>query len=102
MIGRFRQTYMLTITVLLCSGTVRADDSARPDIVVFLADDLGWADCPLYGGKEVAMPNLIRLAKEGMTFTHAFVVSPSRRPTAAIIGVRGSSDGARYERIPIL
>ncbi len=57
----------------------------RPDVVVFLADDLGWADCPVYGGKDVRAPNMARLAAAGMTFTHAFVASPSCAPSRAAL-----------------
>src|SRR5919202_5802336 len=51
-----------------------------PNIVVLLADDMGYSDLSLYGG-EVATPNIEALAKSGMKFTnfHAQAVcSPSR------------------------
>jgi uncharacterized sulfatase len=57
----------------------------RPHVVVFLADDLGWADCAPNGGKDIRTPNMARLAKDGKTFTHAFVVSPSCAPSRAAL-----------------
>lgn len=40
----------------------------KPNIIIILADDMGWADLGCYGG-EVDTPNLDRLAKEGIRFT---------------------------------
>lgn len=57
----------------------------RPDIVLFLADDLSWADCSPFGGRDVATPNMERLARAGMSFSHAFVASPSCAPSRAAL-----------------
>ena len=73
------------VTVLTITGQSEADTPARPDIVVFLADDLSWADCSPYGGRDVPTPNMARLAADGMTFTHAFVASPSCAPSRAAL-----------------
>src|SRR5262245_17453037 len=59
--------------------------AAGRDVVVFIADDLSWPDCSPYGGKEVPTPNMARLAKDGMTFSHAFVSSPSCAPSRAAL-----------------
>jgi len=85
---------------LLLSGPVdmRADDrrAERPHFVIFLADDLGWADCSPYGGKDVPTPNMARLATDGMTLTHAFVASPSCAPSRAALltGLEPMRNGA--------
>ncbi|QDU29001.1 Arylsulfatase [Anatilimnocola aggregata] len=63
-----------------------AQESARPNVVFILADDLGWADTTLYGHtKFYNTPNLERLAKRGMTFTHAYSASPLCSPTRSAI-----------------
>ncbi|BCM93482.1 arylsulfatase [Abditibacteriota bacterium] len=52
----------------------------RPNIVVLLADDMGWADIGCYGG-EISTPNLDRLASGGLRFTQFYNCarcSPSR------------------------
>jgi uncharacterized sulfatase len=56
----------------------------RPNLVLFLADDLGWADCSLNGGP-IPTPAMERLAREGMTFRHAFAASPSCAPSRAAL-----------------
>src|SRR5262245_22902149 len=75
---------ILVVIVITALGTTTFA-AERPHVVVFLADDLGWADCSPYGGKEIGTPNMARLAKAGKTFTHAFVASPSCAPSRAAL-----------------
>jgi N-sulfoglucosamine sulfohydrolase len=70
---------------LMFGSASAADAPGRPNVVVILADDLSWADCSPYGGKEIRTPNMARLARDGMTFTHAFVASPSCAPSRAAL-----------------
>ena len=54
----------------------------RPNIVVILADDLGYGDAKCYNpAAKVAMPNVDRLAAEGMRFTDAHSGSAVCTPT---------------------
>jgi hypothetical protein len=43
----------IPLALLLAAGPAGANGPKPPNIVVFLADDLGWADCPIHGGKDV-------------------------------------------------
>jgi arylsulfatase A-like enzyme len=56
--------------------------TSRPNIVLILADDLGYGDLGCYGQKQIETPNLDRLAAEGTRFTQAYagstVCAPSR------------------------
>ena len=59
---------------------------ARPNVVLILADDLGWSDTTLYGTTQLyRTPNVQRLARRGMTFTRAYSASPLCSPTRASI-----------------
>jgi uncharacterized sulfatase len=53
----------------------------RPDIVLFLADDMTWLDCGVYGSKTVRTPNLDRLARSGMRFDRMFTATAMCSPT---------------------
>ncbi len=58
---------------------------ARANIVLILADDLGWMDLHCQGNKLVDTPNLDRLASQGMRFTDAYAAAPVCTPTRAAI-----------------
>ena len=62
-----------------------AADSKRPNIIVFLVDDMGWTDCGAYGSTYYETPNMDRLAKRGMRFTDAYSANPLCSPTRASI-----------------
>ena len=60
--------------------------SAQPNVIVILADDLGWSDTTLYGTTTFYQtPNVERLAKRGMTFTRAYSASPLCSPTRSAL-----------------
>jgi uncharacterized sulfatase len=83
---------------LLAASRDTTAQERRPHIVLLLADDLSWSDCSVYGRTDVATPNMERLAKAGMTFTHAFVASPSCAPSRAALltGLSPPRNGAMF------
>ncbi len=72
------------VVVLQDDDALAVDQPARPNIVVILADDLGYGDVQCYNPQrgKIATPHLDRLAAQGMRFTDAHsssgVCSPSR------------------------
>jgi arylsulfatase A len=66
----------------LCPSTMAADAKSPPNIVIFLADDLGWGDLGCYGAPIIKTPNLDAFAKQGVRLTQCYaasgVCSPSR------------------------
>lgn len=56
-----------------------------PNVILILADDVGWADLGCYGSKFYRTPYLDQLAKEGMRFTQAYAAAPVGSPTRAAI-----------------
>ena len=56
-----------------------------PNVVVVVADDLGWADTGAYGGTAIRTPNLDRLAAGGLRFTDAYAASPVCSPSRAAL-----------------
>ena len=70
----------------LVAGTTLAQAQDRPNVVLILADDLGWVDTELIGETSLyETPNLKRLADRGMTFSNAYAASPICSPTRASI-----------------
>lgn len=78
----------LTVASVLGCGGAHAQQSTRPNIIVFIVDDMGWQDTSLPFGDErtkyndmYETPNMERLASHGVMFTQAYacpVSSPTR------------------------
>ncbi len=69
--------------VLASAGAAGA--ARRPNVVLILADDLGWRDTSLYGSRFYETPNIEALARRGMMFTNAYAANPLCSPTRASI-----------------
>jgi arylsulfatase A len=55
--------------------------AARPNVLIFLVDDMGLADIGPYGVTDTKTPHLDRLAKEGVRFTNSYSNGPVCTPT---------------------
>lgn len=75
--------YRLFISLTyFCSGIFYAfsQDNKPPNIIVILADDLGWTDIGCFGSTFYETPNLDALATEGIRFTNNYASSPVCSP----------------------
>ena len=72
---------MVALLCTLCGLSVFA---AQPNIVYFLIDDLGYADCGFNGGRDIRTPNIDALAKAGATL-ESFYVQPVCSPTRSAL-----------------
>ncbi|MEM7698674.1 MAG: sulfatase-like hydrolase/transferase, partial [Verrucomicrobiota bacterium] len=66
----FRQV----ICCLFLSTVLSAGE--KPNILLILADDLGWSDLGCYGSDWLETPNLDQLAGDGVRFTNAYAAAP--------------------------
>jgi len=57
--------------------------TGRPNIVVIVADDMGYADVGFHGSRDIPTPNIDALARDGIRFTDAYVSGPYCSPTRA-------------------
>lgn len=75
-----RKTCFIYVAAFVASTFAFAQQP--PNIVMIVADDMGYADCGPYGCKDIPTPNLDALAKGGVRFTQGYVsgtvCSPSR------------------------
>jgi arylsulfatase A len=108
---------LFAASAITCSPftSYSADPAGPPNIVLVLADDLGYGDLACFGSKEVRTPNLDQFAKEGLRLTSCYAghanCSPSRTAlmtgrTPTRVGVRnwiphGSPVHVRKEEITI-
>src|SRR5262245_17596887 len=100
------------LAALAPAGALAADPpkAPRPNILLIVADDLGFSDAGCYGG-EIATPNLDALAKNGLRFTQFYNTARCWPSRAAILtgyyaqqvrrdtvpGVKSGSQGVRPE-----
>src|SRR4029453_17376351 len=73
----------LALAALLLAAPVTAVEKARSNVLVIVADDLGYTDLGVTGG-EIRTPHLDALARSGLLLT-SFLVSPACSPTRAML-----------------
>ena len=72
------------LPAIACHGPKEGKDrTQRPNIVLIVSDDLGYADIGVYGSQDIPTPNIDRIAHDGIRFTDAYVSSPYCSPTRA-------------------
>jgi arylsulfatase A-like enzyme len=89
------------LAVAITIGLMAQEKAQRPNIIVFLVDDMGWMDTSVPFSTELAplnkifrTPNMERLAKEGVKFTNAYatpVCTPTR--VSMITGMNAAHHG---------
>src|SRR5262245_39059455 len=82
------RSFSLTVTLVglcLSAPDLRAADTPRkhPNVVIILADDLGYGDLGCYGHKKFKTPNLDRMAAEGIRLMRFSTPMPYCAPTRA-------------------
>src|SRR3546814_6142397 len=71
--------------IAAAAGIGKAARGSRPDIVIFIADDLSWTDIASNGSKYARTPHLDRPASDGTRFTRAFAASPTCTPSRSAL-----------------
>ena len=80
----------------------KAKGPARPNVILVMADDLGWGDLGCFGHPDLKTPHLDALANDGLRFTRFHAAAPVCSPTRASCltgrhpyraGIRGANSG---------
>jgi arylsulfatase A-like enzyme len=71
--------------VALAEVSAQSSDPARPNVIVILADDLGYSDLGCYGQQRFDTPRLDGMAAEGMRFTQFYAGSTVCAPSRAVL-----------------
>ncbi len=72
---------LAALTLLTLTAPIRAD--GKPNVIVIVGDDMGYADIGVHGCKDIPTPNIDALAKAGTRFTSGYVSGPYCSPTRA-------------------
>lgn len=77
--GQLSFVFLAPLFLFATTNPSRAEQ--RPNIIVIMADDLGYGDVSCYGAKTVQTPAIDRLAKEGVRFTSGYCSASTCTPT---------------------
>src|SRR5262245_50953947 len=80
-----RFVFFSAVALLFFELALLAGAADKPNVILILADDLGWTDLACYGSDLHETPHLDRLAAEGMKFTQAYSACTVCSPTRAAI-----------------
>ena len=75
----------------------QAPAARKPNIILILADDLGYNEVGVYGQKKIRTPNIDRLAQEGVRLTDHYSGSPVCAPSRGVL-LTGLHTGHAYIR----
>ena len=67
----------------LCVANAQIPKNSKPNIILVVTDDQGWADVGFNGCTDIPTPNLDKMASEGMVFTNGYVTHPYCSPSRA-------------------
>ena len=77
MIKNFLGVFFIYFAISSCN----LDINDKPNIIVFIADDVSWDDIGVYGNDQVVTPNIDNLAKNGLIFNNAYLTTSSCSPS---------------------
>jgi arylsulfatase A-like enzyme len=80
--ARWCRLGFLVLALVACPVPAVAAEPAKPNVLVFLADDQGWGDLSVHGNTNLSTPNVDSLARDGAKFDR-FYVCPVCSPTRA-------------------
>lgn len=75
----------LLASTTLFAEKMAAQQNVSPNVILIMADDLGWGDVGFNGNPIIKTPYLDRLASEGTVFTHFYAGAPLSSPTRASV-----------------
>ncbi len=78
------EVFLVAVILFLCVGSIAVAQSTKPNIILIMADDLGWKDVGFMGSTYYETPNLDRLAKQGMVFTNAYAAAANCAPAGLV------------------
>lgn len=96
--SKFTQIPLSLLAIICINLSLHSQQmEQKPNIIYFLADDLGYGEVGVYGQEKINTPNIDALAKEGMKFTQHYSGAPVCAPARYIL-LTGKHAGHAYIR----
>lgn len=76
---------LVAFSILFYGCTQKNEVQQKPNIIYFLADDLGYAELGCYGQEKIETPNIDALAKNGIRFTQHYAGAPVCAPSRCVL-----------------
>lgn len=76
---------LIILIALISFSCTKKTETSKPNIILFVVDDLGWTDLGYMGNTYNSTPNIDKLAGEGTTFSNAYANAPNCAPTRACL-----------------
>ncbi|MBQ7471452.1 MAG: sulfatase-like hydrolase/transferase [Prevotella sp.] len=73
--------FLCSLSLLPALTAVGKSDAQRPNVIVIVADDLGYGDVSAYGSTTIHTPHIDRLAQQGVCFTNGHATSATSTPS---------------------
>lgn len=89
--------FMAAIAMLGCGAASAQTTPQRPNIIVILADDLGWGELGCYGQQKIKTPNLDKMAAEGQRWTQFYSGAPVCSPSRNVLLTGRHSGGCNVQ-----
>ncbi len=77
----YRCLFALTVSLLFGLSTPAAQSKPKPNVIIFITDDLGYGDLSCYGADRIETPNIDQLAAGGVRFTSGYCTASTCTPT---------------------
>ena len=74
---------LATVCALATCAQAQVENEVRPNVVLIITDDLGWADVGSYGATDIRTPNIDKLARDGIRLTDFYANGATCTPTRA-------------------
>src|SRR4051812_21773319 len=78
-----RAFVLFTTAMLLSIATIAPAEERKPNIIIFLSDDVGWGEYGFQGNKQIPTPNIDSIAKNGVRFPQGYVAATYCSPCRA-------------------
>lgn len=100
--SRKKPLRLVASILALLAATSAAGADQKPNVIVVLADDLGYQDVSFNGSPDISTPNIDRIASEGAKFSNAYVTYAVCGPSRAGLLTGRYQDRFGYSRNPVI